>query len=78
MFAKGSEQMVWEKQLLSDGGCINPVKFLKGKAKKYSGRYETSFRNLLDRMKGSGYIVTRIPGPRGGEYSATYFAHKNQ
>lgn len=43
---------------------------LRGKAKSYSGRYETSALNLIRRMEKSGVKFHIQYGPRGGLYSA--------
>jgi len=70
--AKGS----WQKQIWNDllaGYAItNPVSDLVGTAKSYAGKYHASFSNLLHRARTAGYIIQRIPGSRGGEWSATY------
>lgn len=72
-FAKGS----WQYQVARDlencpSGITNPISYLKGAARSYSGKYEQSFRSLLRRIENAGYKIERTPGVRGGEWSATY------
>lgn len=69
--ARGS----WQRGIIDDmlvGGCTNPVAQLRGKAKDYSGRYQESFDNLLDRLQSAGITVHKQLGPRGGEFSAVF------
>lgn len=74
--ARGSEQQIWY-QLLADGLPVaNPVRYLRGNAKRYAGRYQTSFSNLLSRMRDAGWTIVRCSGPAGGEWSAVYRAYR--
>jgi hypothetical protein len=72
MIAKGS----WQKDIWHDlkaGKVVDsPFKYIQGNASKYLSRYKESFANMLNRAHAKGYIVARIPGTRGGEYSAKY------
>lgn len=38
--------------------------------------YEASFAHLRGRMIRAGYTIVRAPGPRGGEWGATYRAYE--
>mgnify|MGYP000899673575 CR=1 FL=1 len=70
--AKGSWQREICRNLESGKEIRSPLGNLKGKAKSYSLHYSSSFSNLLSRLVKAGYKIQRTPGPRGGEYSATY------
>lgn len=70
---KGSEQEYWFRQLTS-GGMNAPERYLRGRARSYSGKYRSSFNALLSRMRKAGYKIERTPGVRGGEWSARYRA----
>ena len=71
--AKGHWQENILFDLLTQKTIVSPIgKQLKGRARNYIGRYEESFYNLLSRLNSAGITVQRTPGPRGGEYSATY------
>lgn len=71
--ARGS----WQRQIayhLSRFGCIsNPVRQVRGRASSYAPRYAQSWQAFLDRARAAGYTVVREPGPKGGEWSATYY-----
>lgn len=69
--ARGSEQN-WFVGAALDRPTRSFAQGLKGRAARYSSHYQTSFSNLLDRLRRAGVQVVRTPGPRGGEYSATY------
>ncbi len=71
-YARGSWQYEICRDLERYGTITNPVSFLKGKAKSYSGKYQDSFTNLLSRIKAAGYTIDYIPGVRGGTWSAQY------
>lgn len=58
--------------LLSGYTVASPARTIRGRAKSYLPRYVRSFNNLLERMGAAGLVVERIPGPRGGEWCATY------
>lgn len=72
--AKGS----WQREIVSDliryGKVTNPIKFLRGTAKSYSGRYERSFCNLIGRIETETGIKIRVveKGSKGGMWSAKY------
>jgi len=70
--ARGS----WQREVINDliryGWISNPVSFLRGRAKNYSIRYETSFWSLLSRVEKAGYKIEVRRGPRGGWYGATF------
>jgi hypothetical protein len=70
--ARGSWQESILKELRRNKEITSPVKYLKGYAKQYQSKYEQSFYNLLQRAKKAGMWIERIPGPRGGEWSARY------
>jgi hypothetical protein len=53
-------------------GVRNPVADLRGNAASYVGRYQESFQALLRRIREAGFEIERTPGPRGGEWGATY------
>jgi hypothetical protein len=70
--ARGSwQQEIWDN-LQKGYSVTNPVSSLRGKAKTYSGKYQESFRNLLTRAQEAGYKISKTPGIRGGEWTATY------
>jgi len=69
--ARGRWQ-VEQVRLMLDGGCPSYARQLRGRAKRYEGRYRESFTHLLARLRDAGVEVKRIPGPRGGEWGATY------
>ena len=71
-FAKGNWQYEICRDLERYGTITNPVSSLRGKAKSYSGKYQTSFNALLTRIKAAGYKIEYIPGVRGGAWSAQY------
>ncbi len=52
---------------------VNPISQLQGKARKYSWRYDKSFKNLLSRMSAEGIIIKQKLGPRGGQWHAEYW-----
>jgi hypothetical protein len=70
----------WQEGLrakLENGQIVrNPIAVLKGKAKKFASHYNASFQSLLSTMKKDGWKIKRVPGSRGGEWSATYSAYK--
>ena len=70
--AKGSWQRSILRDLISYTTITNPIKSLKGKAKSYSGRYQTSFFALLFRVENAGYNITIQSGPLGGRWGSTY------
>lgn len=72
MVAKGHwQQSIWHD--LKAGKVVDsPFRFIQGRASRYLSRYQDSFRNMLERATAKGYVITRIPGVRGGEYSAKY------
>jgi len=72
--AKGSWQREIVQDLIRYGTITNPVKFLRGKAKSYSKRYEDSLYNLIRRIESETGIKIRIVeyGSRGGMWSAKY------
>jgi hypothetical protein len=43
---------------------------LRGKARRYAGRYAASRRNLLDRLRAAGIAVAEQRGPRGARLLA--------
>jgi hypothetical protein len=70
--AKGCWQEEIIEKFIEYSTITNPVYWLKGEAKNYSGRYTQSFNVLLDRIKSNGFDVKRIPGKCGGWYSSTF------
>ena len=70
--AKGSWQYQILKDLLSNSTITNPLKSLKGKARSYSSKYQTSFFALLLRIEKAGYSITIKSGPMGGQWGSTY------
>jgi len=70
--AKGS----WQREIISDfikyQTITNPIKFLKGAAKSYSGKYQISFDNLISRIEKLGFSITVQLGPHGGMWGSTY------
>ena len=70
--AKGSWQRQILKDLLSYSTITNPLKSLKGKARNYSSKYQTSFFALLFRIEKAGYSITIKSGPLGGQWGSTY------
>jgi len=70
--AKGKWQYQILKDLLSNSTITNPLKSLKGKARNYSSRYQTSFFALLFRIEKAGYSITIKSGPMGGQWGSTY------
>ena len=75
MIARGHWQRLKLDAMLN-GGTYSPAYNLKGNAKQFTRRYEVSFNRLCNRLRDAGYLVVRVPGPRGGEYSARYYAQK--
>lgn len=71
----------WQQEIFNSltkyGEISSPISNLRGKAKNYYGNYSRSFNSLLEKMKNAGYIVARIPGIRGGEYTAKYILLKS-
>lgn len=65
------QQGIWNA-LLAGRTVKNPLSQLSGKAKIYQPRYRESLTNLLYRAEVAGYNVEYTPGPRGGDYAATY------
>lgn len=70
--ARGDWQRGIVGEMLHQNRVTNPVSELRGRAKNYAGKYSESFHSLLARLKSAGIVVTRTPGPKGGEWSATY------
>ena len=72
--ARGCWQLEIVNALLNSkkNTITNPMFYLTGKAKTYSGRYQTSFNALMERIKKLGYNFKIVLGIRGGYYSATY------
>jgi hypothetical protein len=70
--ARGPWQRDIERALLAGETVTSPCRGLKGNAARYAGRYQASFDALLQRMWDGGHDIIRTPGPRGGEWSATY------
>lgn len=71
--AKGSWQKEIVRELITNGEIHSPVAHLKGRASQYQSKYQSSFRNLLQRIQQiEGVQIQRIPGVRGGEWSAKY------
>jgi hypothetical protein len=60
------------RRLLARQVVPNPIAQLRGRASSYAGHYTSSFSSLLAKLARAGYTVQRIPGPRGGEWSAIY------
>jgi hypothetical protein len=58
--------------LYSDGFVMNPMYYLRGRARSYAGRYQQSFYSLLRRVRDAGYTVDQELGPKGGLWSARY------
>ncbi len=58
--------------LLSGNRVHTPSYTCRGRAKQYIGRYAGSFCNAIAAIEKAGYKVIRTPGPRGGEWGATY------
>ena len=70
--ARGDWQRgIWE-DLLAGRTVRSPHNTLQGRAAAYSGKYADSFHNMLQRAEQRGYTITRTPGSKGGEWSATY------
>ena len=70
--AKGHWQASILRDLLTLTEVENPLRFLRGAAKRYYRRYENSFFNLLSRLKQAGINVQYNPGPRGGQWGSSY------
>lgn len=70
--ARGCKQRGFVQETLKRGGARNYSQTLRGRAKSYQSKYQTSFANLLVRLQTAGIDVVRTSGPRGGEYMATY------
>lgn len=68
----GSCQKEAMESLLAGRAIGNYSQRLRGRARLYRGRYEITFESLLKYLAKMGYKIERTPGPRGGEYSATY------
>ena len=49
-------------------------RIIRGRALRYVDVYERGFNRMLERAKREGYEVVRVPGPRGGEWGARYYA----
>jgi hypothetical protein len=75
--ARGSWQESILKELRRNKEITSPMKHLRGYAQRYQTKYEQSFYNLLQRAKAAGMWIERIPGPRGGEWSARYILIKD-
>lgn len=73
MYARGNFQKQVEEALLAGRVITNPVP-RKGKAGRYAPLYKRSLENLFTRMRDGGWKVIYTPGPRGGEWSATFRA----
>ena len=71
MYARGDFQRRVEEALLAGRVITNPVP-RKGKAGRYAVLYKKSLQNLFTRMQQDGWKVIYTPGPRGGEWSATF------
>lgn len=69
--ARGSYQRSVFNKLLR-GDEVHTPQYALGRTNKYIHNYEKSFYQLLKRMEDAGYKIERKPGPRGGEWSATY------
>jgi hypothetical protein len=65
------QQDIWQ-DLRSGQPVTNPIRDIKGRASSYAGRYSQSFQALLARSRAQGYLIRRLPGAHGGEWSATY------
>ena len=68
---RGSYQQDVFNRLTMCWSVESPTK-REGKAKRYTDLYVKSFNGLIGRMTAAGYKVERTPGPRGGEWGATY------
>ena len=64
--------------MITTTGITSPVRNLRGRARLYSSRYLTRFNNMLARARKQGWLIQRVPGPRGGEWSATYYAVRKE
>lgn len=70
--AKGYWQKEIVRELITHGEINSPLAKIQGRASQYRSKYQTSFRNLLQRLQTQGVQIQRIPGVRGGEWSAKY------
>lgn len=70
--ARGSWQRGIVNDFIRDGETPSPFRFLAGEAKRWELKYRESFFNLIRRIEKSGINIEVTPGPRGGEYLATY------
>ena len=70
--AKGSWQQSILRNLISNHIITNPIRELRGNARKYQGRYQASFNSLLSRLRKAGYTITIQLGPLGGQWGAIY------
>lgn len=55
-----------------DGFAMNPMYALRGNARSYMGRYQSSFYSLIQRIRDAGFVVDVRLGPKGGLWSASY------
>lgn len=72
--ARGYIQRRWLEDMQTINGLLYPPSLLRGRAKMYSGRYLSSFYNLLERLEKSGWKVRRELGPQGGLWSSRWWA----
>lgn len=70
--ARGCYQSEIFRELVNGHTIYPPERTLRGRAAGYLSKYRASFCAVLERMAEAGYKVERIPGPKGGEWGATY------
>lgn len=71
--ARGDWQREQVRAMRAVAGAPSPARELRGRARGYAARYMASFANLCARLEAQGVPIERVPGPRGGEWTARYY-----
>lgn len=74
MIARGRAQQYYWGRMTGANGCPSLTRLIIGRARRYMDLYLVSFRNMCERARKDGWTITRIPGKRGGEWGAIYYA----
>lgn len=76
--ARGRAQEYYWGLATSEAGCPSMDKIVIGRAKRYMDLYKRGFSRMLVRAGSEGWKIERVPGPRGGEWGAKYYAKRKE